>query len=95
MAEDALDEDDDLEEKEPKNILKILVFVLAALLLVGVTVAATLYLTGFFDVKDVFTASISCRGKKNIILLKMEVSYLPLLIGSNLLYLLVSNNTCI
>ncbi len=52
MAEDALDEDDDLEEKEPKNILKILVFVLAALLLVGVTVAATLYLTGFFDVKD-------------------------------------------
>jgi len=32
--------------------LKILVFVLAALLLIGVSVAATLYLTGFFDVKD-------------------------------------------
>lgn len=52
MAEDALEDEEELEEKEPKNILKILVFVLAALLLIGVSVAATLYLTGFFDVKD-------------------------------------------
>ncbi|MDP7561286.1 MAG: flagellar basal body-associated FliL family protein [Methylococcales bacterium] len=52
MAEDELEDEDELEEKEPKNILKILVFVLAALLLIGVSVAATLYLTGFFDVKD-------------------------------------------
>ncbi|HIB62540.1 MAG TPA: flagellar basal body-associated FliL family protein [Methylococcaceae bacterium] len=52
MAEDALEDEEELEKKEPKNILKILVFVLAALLLIGVSVAATLYLTGFFDVKD-------------------------------------------
>ena len=52
MAEDALEDEEELEEKEPKNILKILVFVLAALLLIGVSVAATLYLIGFFDVKD-------------------------------------------
>ncbi|MBT4032560.1 MAG: flagellar basal body-associated FliL family protein [Methylococcales bacterium] len=52
MAEDELEDEDELEGKEPKNILKILVFVLAALLLIGVSVAATLYLTGFFDVKD-------------------------------------------
>ena len=52
MAEDELEDEDELEGKEPTNILKILVFVFAALLLIGVSVAATLYLTGFFDVKD-------------------------------------------
>ncbi|MCP4928090.1 MAG: hypothetical protein GY918_03395 [Gammaproteobacteria bacterium] len=52
MADEEVLEDGE-EPKKKGGIVKILIFVLLGILLIGITVGATLFMTGFFDAKPV------------------------------------------